>query len=476
MGSGSNWAKEEHPELKPIPESKRLYGSLTFWFMMFSMNTCIPMFFLGPIARSLNLTPMEAAIGALIGNLAATLVMILNGYPGWKHGIPFPVQLRPSFGKKGIHLPVLLRGIVGAGWLGVEAYGGSLAITMIALWALGIERTQVVSLAYKYVIIALIAYVALAVIVTSRGLKGIGYVANYGGPLLLLYFLWLLVFLHGKNISITLPTGVGLGSAAFITYVAVQTNWWATVALNISDLSRGLKKNVKTLWGGLVGGPLVGIVIAQMFGTLLGYYLVLYTQAMYGQGIVTPQDIVMVAAPGAIALILGELFAFLAPFSTDVTANIPPIIDILTASFKLSLKKAALVAGIIGFIIAPWWAVDKGQDYVNYVTSFSSNYGVILGPIAGIMLADYYILRKRKYTEKDLYTITGKKWLDNINWAGITSLILAILTSYIYSWIRGDLQTVGFLVFPNPLSWYIGVVSGLIYQVILFKLLYKQSH
>jgi hypothetical protein len=82
--------------------------------------------------------------------------------------------------------------------------------------------------------------------VTSRGLKGIGYVANYGGPLLLLYFLWLLAFLHGKNISITIPTGVGLGSAAFITYVAVQTNWWATVALNISDLSRGLKKNAKT--------------------------------------------------------------------------------------------------------------------------------------------------------------------------------------------------------------------------------------
>ncbi|MCE4614841.1 MAG: cytosine permease [Desulfurococcales archaeon] len=476
MESCSNWAGEEHPELKPIPDNERVYGTLTFWFMMFSMNTCLAMFFLGPIAEGLNLTPIEAAIGAFIGNFAATIVMILNGYPGWKYGIPFPVQLRPSFGRKGIHLPVLLRGIVGAGWLGVEAYGGSLAITMIALWALGVERTQVVGMAYKYVIIALVAYIALAVIVTSRGLKGIGYVANYGGPLLLLYFLWLLVFLHGKNINVIIPTGVGVGSTAFMTYIAVQTNWWATVALNISDLSRGLKKNSKTLWEGLVGGPLVGIVAAQVFGTLLGYYLILYTQTLYGKGIVTPQDIVMVAAPGTIALILGELFAFLAPFSTDVTANIPPIIDILTASFKLSLKKAALVAGIIGFLIAPWWAVDKGQDYVNYVTSFSSNYGVILGPIAGIMLADYYILQRMKYSEKELYMRTGEKWLDNVNWAGVTSLILAILTSYIYSWIRGELQSLGFLVFPNPLSWYIGVFSGLAYQMVLFKLLYKQSH
>jgi NCS1 family nucleobase:cation symporter-1 len=182
----------------------------------------------------------------------------------------------------------------------------------------------------------------------------------------------------------------------------------------------------------------------------------------------------MVAAPGAIALILGELFAFLAPFSTDVTANIPPIIDILTASFKLSIRKAALIAGIIGFVIAPWWAVDKGQDYVNYVTSFSANYGVILGPIAGIMLADYYIIRKMKYTERELYSNTGIKWLEGINWAGITSLILAIATSYMYSWLRGELQTVGFLVFPSPLSWYIGVLSGLVLQVVLFKLLYNR--
>lgn len=473
MGKGSSWA-EEHPELLPLPEEKRVYGTITFWFMMFSMNTCIPMFFLGPIARSLNLTPGEAAIGALLGNLAATLVMILNGYPGWKYGIPFPVQLRPAFGKRGIHLPVLLRGIVGAGWLGVEAYGGSLAITMIALWALGLPRGEVVAEAYKYVGIALIFYVALAVIVMSKGLKGIGYVANYGGPLLLLYFAWLLYFLHGQNAKLALPGGVGLTSTAFITYIAVQTNWWATVALNISDLSRGLKKSKGTLWGGLVGGPLVGIVVAQIFGTLLGYYLVLYTESMYGAGYVTPQDIVMVAAPGAIAVLLGEMFAFLAPFSTDVTANLPPLIDILTASLRLPLRKAALVAGVIGFLIAPWWAVDKGQDYVNYVTNFSSNYGILLGPIAGIMLADFYLVRRRKYSLNQLYS-REHVYSGGVNWAGIASLIAAVVTTYIYSWIRGSLVYVGPIVFPSPLSWYIGVITGFIYYIVFHKAIYGQG-
>ncbi|MEB3780852.1 MAG: cytosine permease [Desulfurococcales archaeon] len=463
---------EEHPELLPLPAEKRVYSSYTFWWMMFSMNTNIPMFFLGPIAYSLGLSVGQAALGAFLGNLAATFVLILNGYVGWKYGIPYPVQLRPAFGFRGIHIPVVLRGIVGAGWYGVEAYGGSLAITMIALYALGMPREEVVVEAYKYIVIALIFYVAMATYVMARGLRGIGKVATYGGPLLLLYFLWLLAFLAGQEVEVKLPQGVPYTSGEFATYLAVQTNWWATVALNISDLSRGLKTDKKTLYLGLIGGPLIGIVIAQVLGTLLGYYLVLYTEAIYGTGYVTPQDIIMVAAPGAVAIILGELFAFIAPFSTDVTANIPPLIDILTATLKLSLLGAAIGAGLIGFFLAPWWAVEKGPDYVGYVTAFSANYGVILGPIAGIMLADFYIIRRRRYDLNKLYTHgTQGYWYSNgISLSGLFSLILAIIASYLYSWARGQLQEVGPLVFPHQLSWYIGVIAGFIFYIILVHL------
>ncbi|MCE4612327.1 MAG: cytosine permease [Desulfurococcales archaeon] len=462
---------EEHPELLPLSPDKRVYSSYTFWWMMFSMNTNIPMFFLGPIAFSQGLNPVQAAIGAFVGNLAATIVLILNGYVGLKYGIPYPVQLRASFGFKGVHIPVILRGIVGAGWFGVEAYGGSLAITMIALFALGVPREEILTLAYRVMVIALIFYIALAIIVMARGLRGIGIVASYGGPLLLLYFVWLLAFMARQEVAVEVPEGVPYTSPGFLTYLAVQTNWWATVALNISDLSRGLKADKRTVYLGLIGGPMVGIVIAQVLGTLLGYYLVLYTQAIYGEGIVAPQDIILVAAPGAVAVILGELFAFIAPFSTDVTANIPPIIDILTATAKLSLTGAAIGAGIIGFFLAPWWAVERGPDYVNYVTAFSANYGVLLGPIAGIMLGNYYVLLRGTLNLEKLYTYgrEGYWYYGGFSVAAILSLILAIVTSYIYSWATGTLQYVGPLVFPNPLSWYIGVLSAFIYYLIFAK-------
>ncbi|MEM1830950.1 MAG: cytosine permease, partial [Desulfurococcaceae archaeon] len=115
----------EVQELKPISSNNRLYGVITFSWMMFSMNVCIPLFFLGTIGYNLGLNPLEVALGALLGNLATVVVMILNGVPGVKYGIPYPIQLRPSWGLKGSHIPVILRGIVGAGWYGIEAYSAS---------------------------------------------------------------------------------------------------------------------------------------------------------------------------------------------------------------------------------------------------------------------------------------------------------------------------------------------------------------
>ena len=121
----------ENPDLMPVPTPRRLYDSKTFMLMMFSMNTCIPMFFLGPIGRSLGLDIWQVLVGAFIGNLSAVIVMWLNSVVGVKYGISYPVQLREPFGFKGIHVPIILRGISGTMWFGVEVYAGSLALMMI---------------------------------------------------------------------------------------------------------------------------------------------------------------------------------------------------------------------------------------------------------------------------------------------------------------------------------------------------------
>jgi NCS1 family nucleobase:cation symporter-1 len=454
---------EENPDLLPAPRSQQTYNSLTFTLMMFSMNTCIPMFFLGPIGSQLGLNLYQALIGAFIGNLAAVVVMWFNGQPGIKYGVSFPVQLRESFGFKGIHLPIILRGAAGTVWFGVEAYAGSLALMMIVFHAIGTPAEQVTPMAIKYLLIALFVYLGSFIVVMRFGLKGIGNMANFAGPLMLLYFIWLVYFLatseqFAPNIPKMFVSKTGYFSMGFLVYLAVQTNWWATVALNVSDLSRGINPDKPQAFP---IGLFIGIVICQVLGTALGYSAVALT------GTILPQDIILKYAPGGAAVVIGLLFAFLAPWSTDITANAPPLINILMASLKMRWKLAVVVAAVIAFFASPWWAVENGPTYVNYITTWASNYGILLGPIAGIMIGNYWLLRNSHYDLQKLYTYGPDGcWYSN-GWskAALISLGLTWVACYLIAWPTGQLQYVSGVPFPGGVTWYPAVILSLAFYV-----------
>jgi NCS1 family nucleobase:cation symporter-1 len=456
----------ENESLLPIPSNKRLYGTGTFTWMMFSMNVCIPLFFLGSIGLQLGLSITEVALGALLGNLATTVILFLNGLPGVKYGIPYPVQLRPSWGFKGSKIPVVLRGIVGAGWYGIEAYSGSLAILMVALYILGYagrDPVAIASASFRYVVFVVASYVSFATIATAKGLGMIARVVNVTGPLLLVYFIWLTLQLSTRQITPVGNSGAGLFSRSFALYLAIQTNFWATMSLNISDLSRGLyadKRGVRAL----IIGPVAGIVLTAVVASILGYYLTMYT------GYSTPQEIILYTAPGVVAVVLGQVFASIAPFSTDITANIPALVNILTTCFKMKWRNAVVVAGFIGFLLAPWWAVEKGPDIINYVSAFTSNYGLVLGPIAGIMIADYYLVRKN-YDLRKLYANgpEGYWYEGGYNKAAILTYVLSIIIIYAVSYVIGDITIVGVIPFPTSLSWYVGVVVATLLYFVMTK-------
>ena len=151
---------EENPDLMPAQLKDRRYNTKTIILMFFSMNTCIPMFFLGPIGRSLGLSLMQVLVGAAIGNSLTALVMWLNGVIGTRYGVSYPVQLRESFGFKGTVVPLFMRGLVGLMWFGIEAFVGSLALLMIFLVIIGTPKSDVLPLATRYLPIALVFYIA----------------------------------------------------------------------------------------------------------------------------------------------------------------------------------------------------------------------------------------------------------------------------------------------------------------------------
>ena len=458
----------ENPSLLPTPAKEKTYSALTFTFMMFSMNTNIPMFILGPIAAISGLDIWQAIIGAAIGNLAAVIVMGLNSLPGVKHGITFPVHLRGAFGFKGVHVMNLLRAAAGLVWFGIEAYGGSNALALIVLYAIGMSVADATIASFTWVIVFLLFYLGSFVIVLRLGLKGIGKMADYAGPIMLIYFIWLAWWMttvptFAANIPKLYVSTAGYLSFAFLSYLAVQTNWWATVALNISDLSRGAKK-----WSAVWIGLIVGVVLAQMGGTAIGYTLA----TLSGLGFnALPQIVIVTYAPGALAILLGLLFAFLAPWSTDITANAPPVIDLLMNTLKLHWKNAVLGSAILAFVAAPWWAASSAPQYINYFTNWASNYGILLGPIAGPMIAHYFIFSKRNYDVQKLYTYgQGGFWYHNgWNYSAYLSVILTWVLSYGLAYIYPDQLLVSFfgIPFPGGVIWYFAVVvSFLLYWAI----------
>ncbi len=419
----------------PGREARKM-GIISFSLVMFSMAACLPLFFLGPIAYHLGLSPGEALLGALLGNLAVAVALGLNARAGIERGERFGEQAKGIFGRL-YKIPVFLRGLVGALWYGVEAFNGALALAMITLFALGVAKQDITGEAFKVLPAFLALYIALIIVFFRKGVQGIGRAAELAGPALFLYFAWLAIWIHGQEKAVA-PEGVGLTSTAFLLYLAIQTNWWATVAVNISDLSVGAR-DWKTVWI----GTMLGLVGGQLLGTYLGYQLALAT------GRVLPQDIILYTAPGAAAVVLGLLFSFLAPWTTDLSANLPALSDLIEEIFGTSQGKAALIAGLLGFILAPWYLLGRAQDIVGYVTSFAASYGVLLGPILGAMLAAEYL--PWKPTNKSL--------------AGIAAIIAGIIGSYAYSIASDSLQTVVLggvkLYFPGSLSWFIGVLVGL---------------
>ena len=455
---------KENPDLLPTPLSQRKYTPWTFTMMMFSMNTCIPMFFLGPIGAQVGLNLWQALLGALIGNLAAVVVMYLNGIPGVRQGINYPVQLRGSFGWKGIHIPVILRGISGTMWFGVEAWAGSLALMMIVLSIGGVPKDAITATAVKYLLIALVVYLGSFVAVMWFGLKGIGKMADWGGPLMLLYFIWLVVYLAtGKQFSGNIPklmvSTASVFSLNFLIYLAVQTNWWATVALNISDLSRGINpKKPQAFWLGLF----IGVVLCQVVGTGLGYAAVALT------GSILPQDIIVQYTPGLIPALIGLIFAFVAPWSTDMTANSPALINIMMSTFKARWKLAVVLASVVAFFVAPWWAVGNGQAYVNYIQGWAGNYGILLGPIAGIMVASYWVVHKKHYDMQKLYTAgkDGYWYSGGWSWAAYVSLLLTWVCCYLIAIPTKQMAYISGVPFPGGVTWYPAVVLSFVFMII----------
>ncbi len=414
-------------DLAPIPASKRTWGTYNYASLWVAMSVCIPTYMLASSLIAGGMSWWQAVGTILLGNLIVLIPMLLNAHAGTKYGIPFPVFVRASFGVRGANLPAVLRALVACGWFGIQTWIGGQAIHSM----LGILSPSLAAPAAS-IWICFFSFWLLNMFVVWKGIETIKFLQGIGAPLMLgvgLLLLWWITRKAG-GLGPVLSTPSKFQTAAeffpfFIPSLTAMVGFWATVALNIPDFTR-----YATSQRAQAVGQALGLPTAMTLYSFIGVAVTSASVLLFGQAIWDPVQLIgqfnqpLVAFIALIAILIATL-------NTNVAANVvSPSNDFSNLNpRRISFRTGGMITGVVGVLMMPWKLLG---DYGAYIYGWLVGYSGLLGPIAGVMIADYFIVRKRELSLDDLYRRGGVyEYSNGINWRAITSLIAGIVVALV---------------------------------------------
>ncbi len=366
---------------------------------------------------------------------------MLNGDVGTKYGLKFSAYLAAPFGTHGKKIPTLMRALTGIFWFGIQTYYGALAIDVATKYLTG----------YSNWLLWYILFAIIQIAITAGGIDSIRYIENIAGPALALLSIWLIYTLvKGHSFGEFLYTELK-DRLNFWTVVTTCLSYWVTVAVNISDFTRHVK--VENPDGNLIQRNKVSI-LGQLPGITIGMILFI-SVGMIGKfysGHGNPVDMIS-STLGGYFMLLGLLIILLAQLSTNVAANLYAPGNILSDIFqeKLNFSKSVIIAGIIGTLTFPWLLL-------NYFLTYLPLIGAFLSPLPGIMMVDYYLIRRTKLDMRDFREDTGKyQYSKGFNPAALITYLIAGVVGIIfleYSWLF-SLPTASILYYLLMKNWII---------------------
>src|ERR1700751_571292 len=409
-------------DLAPIPLEKRSWGTYNYASLWVAMSVCIPPYMLasGLIAGGMN--AIQAVFTIFLGNLIVLIPMLLNAHAGTRYGIPFPVFVRASFGVRGANVPAILRALVACGWFGIQAWiGGQAIYSMLRIVWPG--ATSVPGCSW----ICFFLFWAINMIVIWRGLETIKVLEGIGAPFMLAVGLLLLFWITHKagGFGPVLHTPSKFRSTSefarfFIPALTGMVGFWSTVALNIPDFTRYAKSQKAQMVGQALGLP-----TAMTLYAFIGVAVTSASAVLFGAPIWDPVVLLgklnqpLVAFVALIALMIATL-------NTNVAANVvSPSNDFSNLRPSLiSFRTGGLITGVIGILMMPWKLMT---DFSSYIFGWLVGYSGLLGPIAGVMIADYFLVRRAHLKLDDLYRRNGVYEYDNgINLRAVAALVVGI--------------------------------------------------
>ncbi|MBI4542731.1 MAG: NCS1 family nucleobase:cation symporter-1 [Gemmatimonadetes bacterium] len=423
-----------NPDLAPTPPARRTW---TWWHiasLWIGMAICIPTYTLasGLVAQGWT---WQAAVGAVVlGNLVVLVPIALNSHAGTLYGIPFPVLARASFGVQGAHVPAVLRALVACGWFGIQTWIGGFAIFKLleVMWPRIASLPQVLPAVVGLgtgEFLCFMAFWALNVWIVLRGMDSIKFLESWGSPFLLAVgvalFIWAFSRAGGLAPMLENPGGTTarLGSV-FGAGLTSAVAFWGTMALSIPDFSRYARSQRDQVVGQAVGLPGTMAVFA-----FIGAAVTSATAVIFGTRIADPVAL-LARVGGPLLIVISMLGLTVATLTTNIAANVVAPANGFSnlAPSRISFRAGAMITAVIGIVMLPWRLYN---DAAAYIFTWLIGYGALLGPVAGIMIADYFVLRRQALALDDLFRRGGAyEYRRGVNWVAMAALALGVLPNF----------------------------------------------
>lgn len=399
--------------LNPIPFSDREMGLSHYipvwWASMIVVQSFAVAFFAIHPHGALNLIQAIIAVG--LSALVIAVFFVLNGFPGYETGIPFSVQTRSSFGTRGAKIPNLMRALPAIAWLGIGNWIGATAVEVITmtLWGFG------------NVWLYFGLFTLLNIVLSIKGVTSIKWFDSIAAGVIIVLMAYTVYVVVGQNpVPSEIVTHEGTWGMGFFTVIAAAVGTVITGAMNVSDLSRHLDHSGGS--GNHILGHLLGLAPPLLFMMVVGLVFGIFT------GNPDPIEAIMDVAPTPILGTLMLIFVLTAQISTNLTMNILPPTHVFQDTLGISWRTGVILVGVLSVLTFPWLLFTSSLFF-----TFVNFYALFLGPAVGVMIADYWIVRRRDVDLDALYdeTKNSKFWYwKGFSVSGLDALFVGAIASF----------------------------------------------
>jgi NCS1 family nucleobase:cation symporter-1 len=463
-----------NPELAPVPVERRTWTTYNYFALWMGMAHNIPSYTLAASLIALGMDWVQAFLTITLGNLIVLIPMLLNSHAGTKYGIPYPVFSRAYFGLRGANLAALLRAFIACGWFGIQTWVGAEALNVFLGKLIGDSWTNSSMVAGQHwtLWLCFAVFWVFQMLIIWRGMEAIRRFENWTAPLVSVGFLILLAYVlikaggFGPILSERSKLGWGSGFwKVFAPTLMAMIAFWSTLSLNMPDFTRfggGQRQQVR--------GQLLGLPTTMSFIAIVAILTTSGGQLLYGQAIWDPSQLAA-RFSSPVVVIVALVALVLATVSCNLAANVvSPSYDFSNAFPKrITFALGGLITGVIGVAIQPWRLIS---DPNIYIFSWLGFYGGVLGAVAGVLIAGYWLRDRTQLALAELYDPNGRYWYaSGWNWRALVAVVIGAVLAVGGAY-GGPFPADGLIPFLKPLydySWVVGLVASLLTFAVLSR-------